>query len=172
MLRQVYVRSLSGPLGAPKVCILRGTSLKNRILGVLGRILRAIFHIMGHLPSILTPSWGILGHLGAILGYLGPSWGHLGFILAVSGGSEPSEPLISLGFSVILRFRLHRFNFDYLAPGWAISASSWPVLGPLGTILGSSWAFWGPSWALLGPSWGHLGAILEPSWPASQGKLK
>ena len=98
MLRQVYVGTLSGPLGGPKVCILRGTSLKNRILGVLGRILRAIFHIMGQLPSILTPSWGILGHLGAILGYLGPSWGHLGFVLAVSGGSEPSKIIVFLRY--------------------------------------------------------------------------
>ena len=38
--------------------------------------------------------------------------------------------------------------------------------------LGPSWAVWGPSWALLGPSWGHFGAILEPSWPTSEVKLK
>ena len=66
---------------------------------------------------------------------------------------------------MILKFRLHRFNFDSLAPCWAMLASSWLVLGHPGAILWSSWAFWGPSWPLLGSSWGHPGPILGHVMP-------
>ena len=97
-------RTPYGPLTHPPLDLfykMLDTSVRNRILTALGRILELIFHILSHLPLTFGRLSPIFAPLGPSWAQLGPSWAQLGPSWAQLGPShEPptlQTPMCSLG---------------------------------------------------------------------------